>query len=113
MSISYLFAGLVVRSRDASATWYATLLGRPADILPNDAEATWQLTGTSSLYLLADPVRAGHGVFTLVVDDLESYLEQVLARGITPGTIEEVGTAGRKSVIIDPDGNAVSVVQLA
>ena len=82
-------------------------------MLPNDAEAAWQLSESASLYLLADPSRAGRGVFTLVVRDLDGVLAEIAARGITPGPAEEVGTAGRKCVIADPDGNAVSIVELA
>jgi len=43
MDVSYAFAGLLVSHRDSAADWYARLLGRPADMLPNDSEAAWQL----------------------------------------------------------------------
>lgn len=82
-------------------------------MLPNDAEAAWQLADSASLYLLADPARAGRGVITLVVDDLDAVLAEIAARGLTPGPAEAAGTAGRKSVITDLDGNAVSIVELA
>lgn len=82
-------------------------------MLPNNAEAAWQLADSASLYLLEDPVRAGRGVITLVVDDLDALLPEIAARGLTPGPAEKVGTAGRKCVITDPDGNAVSIVELA
>lgn len=113
MNVSYVFAGLVVSHRDRAADWYARLIGRPADMLPNDAEAAWQLADSASLYLLADPARAGRGVFTLVVDDLDGVLAEIGARGLTAGQVQDVGTAGRKSVIIDADGNAVSIVELS
>lgn len=113
MDVSYVFAGLVVANRDQAADWYARLLGRPADMLPNEAEAAWQLAGSASLYLLADPERAGHGVFTLVVGDLDGVLAEIAARGLACGPAEEVGTAGRKCVFTDPDGNSVAIVELA
>src|SRR5262249_34832614 len=99
--------------RDRAADWYSRLFGRQADMLPNDAEAAWQLSESASLYLLADPKRAGHGVFTVVVDDLDAVLAEITARGLALGPTEEVGTAGRKCVITDPDGNAVAMVELA
>jgi hypothetical protein len=92
MDVSYVFAGLVVSHRDRAADWYARLLGRPADMLPNDAEAAWQLSPSVSLYLLADPARAGRGVFTVVVDDLDAALAEMAARGLALGPTEEVGT---------------------
>ena len=111
--ISYVFAGLVVANRDQAADWYARLIGRPADMLPNDSEAAWQLVGSASLYLLEQPQRAGRGVLTLVIDDLDAMLAEIAARGLAPGPVEDVGTAGRKSVLTDRDGNTVSIVELA
>lgn len=112
MDVSYVFAGLVVGNRDSAADWYARLFGRPADMLPNDAEAAWQLGDASSLYLLADPDRAGRGVFTFVVDDLDAVLAEIAARGVELGPVDELTGIGRKCVTIDPDGNAVSIIEL-
>jgi hypothetical protein len=99
MGITYVFAGLVVVNRDQAAAWYERLLGRPPDFLPNDAEAVWQVADTASVYLVAD-------------DDLVASLAEIAGRGIVPGAIEEIPGAGRKSVIRDPDGNAVSLVEI-
>lgn len=112
MNIDYVFAGLIVVDRDQAAEWFERLLGRPPTFLPNDAEAVWQLADTASVYLLADAERAGQGVMALVVDDLEASLVEINGRGIEIGQIEEIPGAGRKSVIIDPDGNAVSMIQI-
>ena len=112
MGITYVFAGLVVANRNQASAWYERLLGRPPDFLPNDAEAVWQVAGTASVYLLADPDRAGRGVMALVVDDLGASLAEIAGRGIVPGAIEEIPGAGRKAVITDPDGNAVSIVEI-
>ncbi len=112
MEIGYAFAGLVVTDRDQAAAWYAKLIGRPADILPNDAEATWQLADRVSLYLLTDPGRAGRGVFTLIVPDLEAELARLAASGIRPARIDEF-EAGRKCVLNDPDGNEIGIAQLS
>ena len=112
MNINYVFAGLVVVNRDQAAAWYERLFGRPPDFLSNDAEAVWQVADTASVYLVADADRAGHGVMALVVDDLGASLAEIAVRGIVPGAIQEVPGAGRKSVTIDPDGNAVSMVEI-
>jgi predicted enzyme related to lactoylglutathione lyase len=112
MDASYVFAGLIVSDRDQASAWYARLFGRRADMLPNDAEASWQLADSASLYLLADPARAGRGVFTLIVADLDAELDRIAGRGITPAPVE-VLDAGRKCVITDPDGNEIGLVQLS
>ena len=112
MPVDYVFAGLVVTEREAAVQWYEKLLGVAPDLYPNDVEAAWQLTGSASLYILADPTRAGGGVFTMVVDDLDEYLAGLAARRVTVGAIEEIPGAGRKVVALDPDGNSVGVVEL-
>jgi len=113
MDLSYVFAGLIVTDRDRAAAWYGQLLGRPADILPNDAEAMWQLTETSSVYLLADPGRAGRGVLTTAVPDLDAVLAEIGQRGIPASAdIEVIPGSGRKCAFTDPDGNVVAFVQL-
>jgi predicted enzyme related to lactoylglutathione lyase len=81
-------------------------------MLPNDAEAAWQLAPTASLYLVADPDHAGHGVVTLIVSDLGSYLTEISSRGIMTGAIEQIPGAGRRSRLTDPDGNTVSITEL-
>ena len=112
MDVSYVFAGLVVSHRDRAADWYARLFGRPADMLPNDTEAAWQLSARASLYLVADPARAGRGVFTFMVADLDGARAEITTRGLVAPPAEQVGTAGRRCLISDPDGNAVQIVQL-
>lgn len=113
MDVGYVFAGLVVADRDSAASWYARLFGRPPDMLPNDAEAAWQLSDAVSLYLLADPDRAGHGIFTFMVGDLEGVLAEIAGRGLEPGRLDEMPGIGRKCVIVDPDGNEVAIAELA
>jgi predicted enzyme related to lactoylglutathione lyase len=113
VGVSYVFAGLPVTDRDGALVWYERLLGRPADMLPNDAEAVWRLAETASLYVVVDRDRAGGGVVTLVVDDLDACLAEVVARGVVPGPIAVVGDAGRKAIVADPDGNCVAIVEIA
>jgi len=112
VDVSYVFAGLPVADRDGAADWYARLIGRPADMLPNDAEAAWQLTESASLYLVTDPVKAGRGVVTLVVADLRAERAKIAASGIEAGPVEAVGQAGLKCVVPDPDGNSVALIEL-
>lgn len=113
MNVTYAFACLLVTDRDEAVAWYERLLGKRPDFLPHDREAVWQLAATASLYVLVDDVRAGRGVVTLVVDDLDATLSEITARGIKPGRIEEMPGAGRKSVITDPDGNEIGLVEIA
>lgn len=112
MNVNHAFAGLRVSDRDRAVVWYEKLFGRPPDILPNDDEAMWQVTESANLYLLADNGRAGAGILTLAIGDLDTVLRGVSARGIVSEPIQEIPGAGRKAVLIDPDGNAVSLVEI-
>jgi hypothetical protein len=112
MDINHLFAGVVVTNRGEAANWYELLLGKPPDFLPNDTEAVWQITDSSSFYIVADLDHAGHSIVALVVEDLDTTLAEIASTGITVGPIEQIQGAGRKSVITDPDGNTVSLIQI-
>jgi predicted enzyme related to lactoylglutathione lyase len=112
MRVDYVFAGLAVDDLDNAMAWYERLLGRPADLLPNASEAVWQLAETASLCVVVDPDRAGRGVATLVVDDLDGWLAEARTRGVVPPPIQEIPGAGRKAVVTDPDGNAVSLAEV-
>ena len=80
-------------------------------MLPNDDEAAWQLTGGGWLYVLRDADRAGSGVVTLLVDDLDERLAATAARGIALGAVETIAGSVRTTWITDPDGNRVQIAQ--
>ncbi len=112
MSFKHVFAGIPVAHRDAAAAWYERLTGRPPDLLPNEDEAAWQLTETGWIYLIADADRAGSGLHTLLVDDLDGFLAGLADHGISAGPIETIGGAVRHAIVTDPDGNRLNVGQV-
>ena len=57
---------------------------------------------------MADPARAGRGLLTLIVDDLDGVLAE---RGLEPDAWETIA-AGRKAIFYDPDGNSVTFAQV-
>ncbi len=111
MDVEHIFAGIPVADRDAAAGWYERLVGRPPDLLPNESEAAWQLTGSGWIYLLADAERAGSALHTLLVADLETFIAEVGARGISAGPVETIAGGVRHVVISDPDGNRLNIGQ--
>ena len=82
-------------------------------MLPHDGEATWRLTGGASLWIVVDAARAGRGLVTLVVPDLEAAVAAVAGRGLDVGSTREIPGAGRKAQLADPDGNDVALVEIA
>jgi predicted enzyme related to lactoylglutathione lyase len=112
MSIEYVFAGLAVSRLEPAMEWYARLLGRPPGIQPNDAEATWQVADTASIYIVADADRAGQSAVTMFVDDLDQELKEITRRGIPVGEVETAPGLFRKVTISDPDGNVIQLAEL-
>jgi catechol 2,3-dioxygenase-like lactoylglutathione lyase family enzyme len=101
-----LFAGIRVRDLAAARPWYERLLGEPA-FFPNDAEVVWTVAEERSLYILEDPDRAGDGLVTLFVDDLDARVAQIGSRGLEPAERETYSNGVRKVTYRDDDGNEV------
>ena len=102
----HLFAGLRVRDFEAARPWYEQLLGEPS-FFPHATEAVWTLADERSVYIVEDAERAGAGVVTLFVDDLDAELTAIAARGLEPAEIEAYANGVRKAVYRDPDGNEI------
>jgi predicted enzyme related to lactoylglutathione lyase len=112
MNVTEVFAGLVVSDYEKAVAWYERFFGRKPDLVPNDTEAAWQATGSGWVYLLADADRAGHGVVTLLLDDLDEMLRQLAERGVSVGPIQTLDGGARKVVTTDPDGNEIGIAQV-
>ena len=107
VAVTHTFAGLPVSDYAAAYEWYVRLLGRPADMFPLEREAVWQLTPTSSVYVVQDSERAGSGLVTLAVDDLDANEERLTADGLAL-TEQSGGASPQRLVIEDADGNSLT-----
>jgi catechol 2,3-dioxygenase-like lactoylglutathione lyase family enzyme len=110
VAVTHTFAGLAVASYAAAYDWYSRLLGRPADMFPHDREAVWRLTPNGSIYLVEDPERAGTGIVTLALDDLDAQEKRLRDGGLT-FTEQSDGVAPRRLVVRDVDGNRLTFFQ--
>jgi predicted enzyme related to lactoylglutathione lyase len=110
--VEVLFAAVPVADLGGAVAWYTRLLGRPADIVPNDDEVMWRLADAAWLYVVRDARRAGHALVTLCVADLDLAVAGIAARGITGGPVEIIGDAGRKATFTDDEGNAISFIEV-
>jgi predicted enzyme related to lactoylglutathione lyase len=113
MTMEVLFASVPVADLSASVGWYEVLFGRAADIVPNENEVMWSVADHGWLYVVEDPQRAGKTVVTISVDNLDQFVADIRARGISAGPIEAVGDAGQKANVVDRDGNVISLIQVA
>src|SRR2546425_2033587 len=111
MAFTHVFAGIPVGDRDAALRWYERFAGGPPDLIPNQDEAAWQLTETGWIYAVVDADRAGSGLHTLLVDDLDAFLAGLAERGIDAGPVETLGGSVRRTIVTDLDGNRLNVGQ--
>jgi predicted enzyme related to lactoylglutathione lyase len=110
--VTNLFAGCAVADLAVARPFYEALFGRPADMVPHAGEVCWQVREGSWVYVVEDPPRAGGGLVTVLVADLDALVSEWAARGVVPDVVEAVGDAGRKARIADPDGNELGFAQV-
>lgn len=111
MSVTHLFAGIPTADFAAALDWYERLLGGPPDRFPHETEAVWQLAENALVYVVLDDERAGSALLTLIVDDIDTWVEQALERGMA---IPEIETRPglRRTTVEDRDGNRVQIGQV-
>ncbi len=111
MAITEVFAGIAVADYPAALTWYERLVGRTADVHPNETEAMWQLRPGSWIYIASDQKRAGSSFVTVLVDDIDAFVAELSGRDIETGEIDTIPGAVKRVRIIDPDGNKIQFGQ--
>jgi catechol 2,3-dioxygenase-like lactoylglutathione lyase family enzyme len=110
VTVTYTFAGLPVADFAAAYDWYVQLLGRAADMAPHETEAVWRLTPNSAIYVVQDAARAGRGLLTIALDDLEAQIGRMHDAGIDFVEVP-AGNAPRRINVTDCDGNTVTFFQ--
>jgi predicted enzyme related to lactoylglutathione lyase len=109
--VGHVFAGLPVSDVRASCVWYERLMGRKPDLVPNETEVAWRFTDTGWIYVVEDPGRAGNALLTVLLEDIETHVAELAARGLATQPIEAIAGVGRKATIADPDGNLITFAQ--
>jgi predicted enzyme related to lactoylglutathione lyase len=109
---SHVFAGIPTANFASAAAWYERLFGRPPDNRPHQNEAVWQLAEAGLIYVVADTERAGNGLVTLILDDLDAEVAALEQRGIPTTASETLRSGVRTMALTDPDGNSVKLAQV-
>ncbi|HEX3293721.1 MAG TPA: VOC family protein [Solirubrobacterales bacterium] len=113
MAIDVLFAGVPVAELGPAIDWWERFLGRPPDMTPNQSERTWQLTDDGWIYVVEDRERAGNGLTTLIVDDLDARIAELNESGIETGNVERLNENTRTLMLADPDGNRIQLGEVS
>jgi predicted enzyme related to lactoylglutathione lyase len=113
MDAQVLFAGVPVGDFAAALAWYERFFGRAADVVAHATEVMWRVTDGGWLYVVGDADRAGSSIVAIAVSNIEDATRALRARGVIAGPIEPEGDAGRKAVVLDPDGNSLALLEVA
>ena len=105
--ITYTFSGLPAVEYADAYDWYVRLLGREADMFPHETEAIWRLTPTSAIYVVQDPGRAGNGLVTIAVDDLDTFEWRLRDAEVAFDSVDSE-SAPRRLIVRDVDGNTLT-----
>jgi hypothetical protein len=112
VNVDVLFVGLAVSDFAPAREWYERFFDRAPDVIAHEHEVMWQTISRGWLYIVRDVEHAGHGNVAMAVADIDAAAASLATRGITIGPIEWQGDAGRKSVVHDPDGNAIAIIEV-
>lgn len=112
-AVSHVFAGIATADFPAALAWYERFFDRPPDRRPHDAEAVWGLADGGLVYVVADAERAGRGLVTLIVADLDAWCARLTRLGLHLGPVERPASGVRKSSVLDLDGNQIGLGQVS
>ncbi|MBP2323109.1 putative enzyme related to lactoylglutathione lyase [Kibdelosporangium banguiense] len=108
-----LYSVMPVRDRARALEWFGVFFGRPADEVIG-AEYLWQVGENAWVVIDDRDVRAervGGTMITLGVTDLDEILARLAAHGIEHEPVETYSNGVRHVVMLDPDGNSLSLAQ--
>ncbi|MFF7946213.1 VOC family protein [Streptomyces griseorubiginosus] len=108
-----LYSIMCVSDWIKARTWYEAFFGRPADEVIGE-EYLWQLGENAWVVIDDRDVRAdrvGGAMITLGVSDLDEILARLAAHGIDHEPVETYSNGVRHVVVLDPDGNSLSLAE--
>jgi catechol 2,3-dioxygenase-like lactoylglutathione lyase family enzyme len=109
-SMTQLYCVVPATDRAAALQWFTVFFGRPADEVVG-SEALWQVTETAWVVVDEHTERAGHGLLTLGVEGLDEIMARLVAHGFGHQPVETYDNGVRHVVILDPDGNSLSLAE--
>jgi hypothetical protein len=69
----------------------------------------WELAESRSIAIEHNPEHAGHAVQTIFVDDFDTRVAEIAARGVEPSKRETYPNGVRKATYRDLDGNEIGI----
>jgi predicted enzyme related to lactoylglutathione lyase len=108
-----LYSVVGVRDRAKALPWFEAFFGRPADEVIGE-EYLWQV-GENAWVVIDDRAmraeRVGGAMITFGVTGLDDILARLAAHDIVHEPVETYSNGVRHVVILDPDGNSLSLAE--
>jgi catechol 2,3-dioxygenase-like lactoylglutathione lyase family enzyme len=106
VDVTHLFVGLAVSDFKAACDWYERLFDSPPAFFPREGEAVWHAASSASVYVTADRARAGKGLLTVAVKNLDAQRAELARRNLP---VEEGAERNgmRTLIATDPDRNTI------
>ncbi|CAM3586162.1 VOC family protein [Kibdelosporangium persicum] len=108
-----LYSVMPVSDATKALAWFEVFFGRPADEVIGE-EYLWQV-GVNAWVVVDDrnvrADRVGQAMITLGVTGLDDILARLAAHGIGHEPVETYGNGVRHVVVLDPDGNSLSLAE--
>ena len=108
-----LYSIMCVSDRTRALQWYKAFFGRAADDVIGE-EHLWKVGENAWVVVDDRDVRAervGGAMITLGVTGLDDILARVAAHGIDHEPVETYSSGVRHVVVVDPDGNSLSLAE--
>jgi catechol 2,3-dioxygenase-like lactoylglutathione lyase family enzyme len=109
-SMTDLYTGVPVTDKTAALEWFTVFFGRPADEVIG-GEALWQISEAAWIFVVEHADRAGRALLTLGVAGLDEILARLAAHGVEHEPVETYDNGVRHVVVLDPDGNSLSLAE--
>lgn len=110
MSVPGFYAAMFVTDIGNSSEFYSRILEREPDDKPLATFVQWRESGGAGVQLLQNPAKAGSGVMTIVVPDLDATKLRLHVDRIELSSIEQ-GEFGKSTHRTDPDGNIITFTE--
>jgi predicted enzyme related to lactoylglutathione lyase len=113
MSVRGLTIAVHVGDREQALAFYCALIGRDPDLGPDPDFYEWEISPGAWLQLATGRTEISPSSFRLrfQVEDLESSVEVLRARGFEPGDIKRLPGLVAFANLTDPWGNPLGVYQ--
>lgn len=109
-----LYTVVGVRDRAKALPWFEAFFGRPPDETIGE-EYLWRIGENAWVVIDDRPMRAqrvGGAMITFGVTDLDEILARLAAQDITHEPVQTYGNGMRHVVVVDPDGNSLSLAEV-